>query len=388
MSGQRGFAAVEALVALGLLMTVSAAAIGLVVPAQGFTQAHLEASDVMQRVRTTADALGHDLAGAGAGPHAGVRAGALTKQVPAVFPYRRTARNPDPPGTVRSDTITLWMVPPGLGGTRLTAGAAAGATELHVEGQMSCGAGARLCDFVAGGTALLVDESGAHELLVLSAVSDGALLLQHAGQPLTRAFLAGASVLPLVARVYGSRYDSATGAFQLTMADAATGVDQPVVDHLVSVQFEYAGEPGAPRLLTPVDPFETTYAPPPPGPGDSVPGFAPGENCVFRRESAEGPPVSRLADLGPPDGPFVSLDPAMLADGPWCPDGASSVRVDADLLRIRRVTVTLRFQAASSALRGPAGMLYATGGTGAGARSTPDAVARVTVTPRNLVVAR
>jgi hypothetical protein len=45
------------------------------------------------------------------------------------------------------------------------------------------------------------------------------------------------------------------------------------------------------------------------------------------------------------------LDPDLFQNGPWFPDDRDRNRFDMDLLRIRRVRVTLRVQAASPALR-------------------------------------
>jgi hypothetical protein len=71
--------------------------------------------------------------------------------------------------------------------------------------------------------------------------------------------------------------------------------------------------------------------------------------------------------------------------GPWCPDAAADNRWDADLLRIRAVEVTLRIESANAALRGPAGLLFAHGGTSSvGNRWLPDAEMRFQVAPRNL----
>ena len=78
-----------------------------------------------------------------------------------------------------------------------------------------------------------------------------------------------------------------------------------------------------------------------------------GENCAFRIDEASGLPVARLPALA--DGAALTpLTAAMLSDGPWCPDEANAKRWDADLLRIRKVGVTIRVEAAASALRGPA----------------------------------
>ena len=69
----------------------------------------------------------------------------------------------------------------------------------------------------------------------------------------------------------------------------------------------------------------------------------------------------------------VPLRPAQMIDGPWCPDETSANRWDADLLRIRRVRVTVRVEAALASLRGPAGVLFANGGSAApSVRWAPD----------------
>jgi hypothetical protein len=83
------------------------------------------------------------------------------------------------------------------------------------------------------------------------------------------------------------------------------------------------------------------------------------------------------------------MSAAELSDGPWVPDDRSPARWDADLLRVRAIAVTLRLQAASAALRGPAGVLFAYGGTATSARRwVPDVEVRVQVAPRNLNLAR
>jgi hypothetical protein len=75
----------------------------------------------------------------------------------------------------------------------------------------------------------------------------------------------------------------------------------------------------------------------------------------------------------------------MLTDGPWCPDATAPGRFDADLLRIRRVGVTLRVEAAPASLRGPVGALFARGGSSTSAlMRVPDQELRFDVTPRNM----
>jgi hypothetical protein len=85
----------------------------------------------------------------------------------------------------------------------------------------------------------------------------------------------------------------------------------------------------------------------------------------------------------------VKLTEEQLKDGPWCPDSAAPGRYDADLLRIRKVRVTLRVQAASPSLRGPTGTLFTRGGTSRGSeRFIPDHEIKFDVLARNLNLGR
>jgi hypothetical protein len=113
-----------------------------------------------------------------------------------------------------------------------------------------------------------------------------------------------------------------------------------------------------------------------------------GENCAFRIDETSGVPVARLQALA--DGAtLVPLTSATLSDGPWCPDEANAKRWDADLLRIRKVSITIRVEAASSALRGPASALFANGGTSRDAnRWVPDQEIHLQVSPRNINLER
>jgi hypothetical protein len=62
---------------------------------------------------------------------------------------------------------------------------------------------------------------------------------------------------------------------------------------------------------------------------------------------------------------------------------------DADLLRIRKVRITLRMQAAAPGLRGPDTTLFVNPGTAReGMRTVTDYLLTFEVTPRNLNLAR
>jgi hypothetical protein len=74
----------------------------------------------------------------------------------------------------------------------------------------------------------------------------------------------------------------------------------------------------------------------------------------------------------------------MLTDGPWC--GSGDTRFDADLLRVRRVGVTLRLQAADPATRGVNPMQFRRRGSATnGAAMVADVTVAIDVAPRNLV---
>jgi hypothetical protein len=188
------------------------------------------------------------------------------------------------------------------------------------------------------------------------------------GIPSSRGFAAGSNVTRVRAATYSLKPDS-TGAHQLVRAEAF-GAAQPVLDHVVKLQFQYFGDTRPP------------LRPAPPEPPAIVEGWPAGESCTFAL--VEGRPEPRLPSLGPGD-ELVELPPSALTDGPWCPDAGARTRFDADLLRIRRVRFTLRVQTALASLRGPAGVLFTNGGAArAATRYVPDLEIQFDVTPRNL----
>jgi hypothetical protein len=203
-------------------------------------------------------------------------------------------------------------------------------------------------------------------------------------------------ITEVVAAVYSLKADAASGAFQLVRSNGGAGSDVPVVDHVVRLTFDYYGDPQPPRLTgtplaDPVGPWTTYGAPPPlPGAEQATGGYPPGESCLFQVDPSSGEQTPRLQTLGTGgSNALVKLTAADFTDGPWCPDASNPNRWDADLLRIRSIVVTLRVQSANAALRGPAGILFANGGTARGVgRWLPDLESRFRVTPRNLNVSR
>ena len=196
--------------------------------------------------------------------------------------------------------------------------------------------------------------------------------------------LARGLVSPSDSRTYHLRQDG-EGIWQLMQYDGRLS-DQPAVEDVILLRFEYFGD-GEPPVAT-IDErggIHVTYgAPPPPmGVDDPNDSWGVGESCTIG--NAGGQYVPRLQNSG---AGVIAIGQAMLIDGPWCPDAAHAFRFDADLLRIRRVRVHVRLQAARP-FRGLAGLLFANSGSALDpGRQVPDETMTVDVAPRNINVAR
>ena len=140
-------------------------------------------------------------------------------------------------------------------------------------------------------------------------------------------------------------------------------IDIPIVDNVVDLKFEYFGDPVSPTK-------------PDPGAGN-------GANCLYDAMHNFVPLPTLTAD----EGSLAILTGAQLTDGPWCGSGDSEF--DADLLRIRKVRVTLRMQAAQASLRGTNTQLFMNPGRSKdSAGMVPDYFVRFDISPRNLNLIR
>ncbi len=390
--GVRGFSLIESIVAMAITLTVTAAIFGMVHPARRTTAAELEVADLQQRLRVAADALSRDLLLAGAGSYLGPHAGPLGFYLPPVIPSRQGATADDPPGAFTNDRITLLYVLPTSAETVLVADLVPGSLTMQLAPEAACSGGANLCGFDRNLSVLVYDDHGNYDLFTVVSIEDGLsqIVVSKPPDALSTTFAAGAKVVEVVSRTYALKADSATGALQLTTYDGTYNAEVPVVDHVVRLSFDYFGEPLPPAISRPLSDESgpwTTYGPKPPESSVKPTAYPAGENCAFARDE-EGEPVPRLATLGSGPG-LVKLTAAQLSDGPWCPDATNANRWDADLLRIRRVAVTLRVEAAAAMLRGPAGPLFVNGGTARGGLAwVPDQEVRFDVAPRNLNLGR
>jgi len=172
------------------------------------------------------------------------------------------------------------------------------------------------------------------------------------------------------------------GSAALTRVTAA-GATQPVVDGVTRLTIDAWAEAAPPAVRWEGGEGFASYGPLPPAPDWMEPSgtWAAGESCVVSRSDAVL--RTRFAARGEADR-LASVDAPTLADGPWCPSSAGAA-YDADLLRVRRVDITLGVEVLSAALRGPAGALFARPGWGAQAaiRWVPDRTITMSVSLRN-----
>jgi prepilin-type N-terminal cleavage/methylation domain-containing protein len=110
MDRSHGFSLVEMIVALAVLLAVTGAVLRLVLPSEGTFASRTETADMQQRLRVASDTLFHSLVAAGVGAYAGPSAGRLSDTLAPVLPYRTGGVVRDPPGTYKSDTITVFSV--------------------------------------------------------------------------------------------------------------------------------------------------------------------------------------------------------------------------------------------------------------------------------------
>jgi hypothetical protein len=233
---------------------------------------------------------------------------------------------------------------------------------------------------------MVYDETASYDTFRITSAEGDVLRLQHTMPDTPQSYATGAKIVAAASHTFYRRVDDDTATYQLMHYDGVRS-DAALVDHVVGLAFDYLGEalpPGVLRPFTePIGPW-TTYGPRPPPPDQRPTAYPAGENCVFQIDGTGTGYAPRLAVLGGA-ATLVRLNPSQLTDGPWCPDATNPHRYDADLLRIRSIGVTIRIESALTALRGPAGILFAHGGSSTDAgRWVPDRELRLDITPRNL----
>ena len=347
-----GFGLIELLIATCIGIVVLAVLLQFAASAHTVTGVEGEKTDLQQRLRVAVEALRHDLILAGAGPARGPSRGPLNDVFPPVVPARAGLTAADPELSFHADRITTMYVPDGAAQSQLIAAMPTVASLMAIDGAAAGCRPSTACDFSVGSDVLVYEPTGvgsAYEVFTIAAIDPANNLLTPSA-PLSRVYAAGARLAVIVRRTY---YLDTAGK-RLMVYDGAHS-DLPLVDHVVDLQFVYYG-----------DPRPDSVPPPPAG----------AANCVY----AGTPATPLLANLGG-DSPKL-LDPASLVDGPAC--GQSPLRFDADLLRIHRVSFTVRLEAESAGFRGRGILFRSPGVTRASTREVADLQTTVDVAPRNM----
>jgi hypothetical protein len=358
-TGERGFTLTELLVSTAIMMTVTGAIFTVMNPAQGSAQVAPEIADLQQRMRIGSEVLFKDLMMTGAGPYQGASTGSLINFFAPILPRRTGKTNPDPTqgaASFKTDAITLSYIPNSYSQTTITSEMPNVSAELKVADQPNCPQGLELCGFEVGMGVIIFDTSGSFDNFIITQVQNAAGHLQHRGQEFSTAYKPGAQVTQIVSYTY--YLDRTTS--QLKRYDGFD-TDVPLVDNVADIRFDYFGDTQPPRL---------------PKPPPLV------ANCLY---DAAGN-YANLPVLPATDGSLAILTAEMLSDGPYCGNGTN--QFDADLLRIRKVRVTLRMQTANASMRGGTGLNGETRTVNSSTKAIPDYILAFEVAPRNLNLSR
>jgi type II secretory pathway pseudopilin PulG len=353
-SSASGYALLELLVAAAIVCALLGVLIRFCVMAQASVRTQGDRADLQQRLRVAVEAIRRDLMAAGAGPSSGLPRSPLVDVFAPVLPARSGRSGADPEVSYHADRISIVYVPAGASQTRLTQPMAAADGPLLVDSNAPGCPPGNLCGFNRGDHLLVYPSSagdGSHDVFTVSG-ADATQALLIPDVPLSRAYPAGSRIATIVERVY--YLDRAGRRLMVYDGDRS---DVPLVDHVVDLQFTYFADP-APASVTP------------PAEGAS--------NCAY---ASGAPPVPVLADLG--GTALVQLSARQLTDGPVC--GLAPRRFDVDLMRVRRIGVSLRIEAEGAEFRG-SGPSFANPGTSRDAdRYIPDLQVTFEVAPRNML---
>lgn len=309
-----GFSMVELLMAMALSLVIVGGMIGLVHPAGRLTVTQPDAIDMHQRLRAGASALVRDLRMAGAGFDSGPAVGSLIGYLPPIVPRRLGAVGAEASGVAHRDTITLmWM--PLTASQTITAAPFAGAA-MDVAASPGCPSADAACGLAVGMNTTVFDNAGHFDLFSVSGVAGSTLSFRRLGPSSGHAYAPGALTGEVVVRTY--YFDPSTSQLRQYNGDAT---DTPVIDDVSTFGVEYFGTPEPPTL-------------PMPATGSA--------NCLY---DASGARASGLQMLAPEEDGLAALPLNVFTDGPWC--GGGGTQFDADLLRIRRVRITLGVRAPS-----------------------------------------
>ena len=352
-AGEGGYGLLEMLMATAISGILLGVLLQFAVSAHTSAGVQGETADLQQRLRVAVEAIRHDIILAGAGPTRGQPRGPLSRIFPPIVPARIGSTAADPELSFHSDRVGIIYVPDNAAQTRVVSDMPSPGSPIVIDGAAAGCRPSSACGFTPGADVLIYEPTGAggaHEVFSAGAVDTAANMLTPAA-PLSRPYSSGARVAGVVRRTY---YLDAAGK-RLMVYDGARS-DVPLVDHVVDLRFTYYG-----------DPRPDSVDPPPDG----------ASNCAY---AAGSPPVPVLTNLGGAAPKLMTA--SLLTDGPAC--GPSPHRFDADLLRIRRVSVAIRLEAESPEFRGRGGPFTTAGISRASARRVADLQTIVDIAPRNM----
>jgi Tfp pilus assembly protein PilW len=306
--GVSGFTLVELLVAAAITVATTGAMIELARGAHAASAAISDGAEVQQKMRVAVDAIQHDLSAAGAGSGLSSGGGSLVQYLPPVRPAAGVAGDSDV--TYATDRITVLYVPSTNAEATVLAGSPGG---LSIGGTPSC-ALTPSCGFERSMHALVFDRSGpgfGYDVFTVGDASPGLIVRASGEASFSSTYAASAYVTEVVSRTYYLDRSDASNV-HLMRGDGRTAF--PLIDGVRDLRFTYYADP---------DPASV-----------SALGAAAG-TCVY---SPGPPPRSLLTPLG--GASLSELSASDLTDGPFC--GIGTNRFDADLLRIRRIHVSLQ----------------------------------------------
>lgn len=305
-----GFTLVELVVSLTLVLLLATAALSLVADARHSFQ-RPDDVDMQQRGRGAGDLIAADLRAAGSGLDRGPLSGSLRQYLPPILPRRAGLLSPDPPTVARANAITLFHVPASASQTTVRDALNSGTLSLRVNPLPNCLPDGPLCGISKDDALLVFKEGGEFDFFsVIQTLGDAATLRPW------RSGTQNYSIGTAVTIAESDTYYHDPQALQLRHFDGYL-TDIPVVDGVSGLGIQYFGDPQPVR-----------FPAPPIGVG----------SCLV---DGGGVPVAGLLAIAPQGGSLASLPLAMFTDGPWCGSGAN--RFDVDVLRIRRVRITLTF---------------------------------------------
>ena len=352
MKGARGFSLVEVLISTAISLTATLIACRLAAGAQTNWRVTAARVDLQQRARAATDMFSRALLELGAGPPAGPAYGPLSRYIPGVLPRRVGSRGAHPFDQVHHDSFTAIRVLADATHATLSLPMPSGSAAMELAAVAGCAM--PTCGFAEGAAALLIDPDGSYDTFTVTEVGAASLTVRARGPGSGRTHRAGSPVLSIDSSSFF--VDPSTFVLHRYDGDAS---DVPAIDDVVAMDVRYYGATQSP--LWPRPPL-----------GEA--------NCLY---DAGGSYQSALMPTLTGVGGLVELTTEMLSDGPWC--GSGGTRFDADLLRVRRIRITVRLQASDPSVRGSDRQRFVNPGSATRDPSmVPDVTVAIDVTPRNL----